>query len=68
MAFRLMLASAAALALGAAILHAQPEPDYERVTSRAEALAERTPLTHSVAGPSACVPVVVPAVRVPAEI
>jgi hypothetical protein len=39
MAFRLMLASAATLAFGAAALLAQPEPPAERVATRAEFLA-----------------------------
>lgn len=39
MAFRLMLASAATLALGATALLAQPEPPAERVATRAEFLA-----------------------------
>ncbi len=43
MAFRLMLASAAALALGATALLAQPEPPAERVATRAEYLAAHPP-------------------------
>lgn len=53
MAFRLMLASAAALALGATALLAQPEPPAERVASRAEFLAAH-PQPRAV--PVACTP------------
>ncbi len=53
MAFRLMLASAAALALGATALLAQPEPPAERVATRAEFLAAHKP---PQAIPVACTP------------
>ena len=53
MAFRLMLASAATLALGAAALMAQPEAPVERVATRAEYLAAH-PQPQAV--PVACVP------------
>ena len=53
MAFRLMLASAAALALGATALLAQPEPPAERVATRAEFLAAHKP-PQSI--PVACTP------------
>ena len=68
MALRLMLATAAALGLGAAAVLLLPEPAAERVASRAEAIATRTAigLSHQAAA-LACGPVV-PAARVPAEI
>ena len=53
MAFRLMLASAAALALCATALLAQPEPPAERVASRAEFLAAH-PQPQPI--PVACIP------------
>jgi hypothetical protein len=54
MVFRLMLASAATLALGAAALLAQPEPAAERVFTRAEHIAAH-PRPATIM-PAACAP------------
>lgn len=62
MAFRLMLASAATLALGAAALLAQPEPPAERVATRAEYLAVHPQPTPVVS--ASCTPA---PLRAPAE-
>jgi hypothetical protein len=72
MALRLMLATAAALGLGAAVVLLLPEPAAEHVASRAEVMAAlaSSPLPH-VAALLACAPVPAPvpaAGRVPADI